>query len=90
MPISREEYEHGEIDATVYLLQLLRSYSDTAFSAIELSQIAANEGRNMEPAEIADRLNPLVAQATVECKEVGGVLYYIYRRRPLGFRPGGR
>lgn len=87
MPISRHEYESGEIEPSAYILQVLRGYSDTAFTLEELLTLAASEGRSLSRQQLLQIMHGLVEAGTAESKSLKDVVYYIYYKRPLGFRP---
>ena len=89
MPISRSEFERRQIDAIIYLEQLLRAFADTAFSVDELVELASREGRIFSRDDVLSAVDALVDEGKAEREDVNGVVYYIYKRRSLGFRHGG-
>jgi len=88
MPISRDEFERGEADPGAYILNLLRNNADTAFTLDELLQAASVEGHSFSSEQILEALERLIERGGVQSKMLKGVVYYIYHRAPMGFRPG--
>lgn len=89
MPISRDEFERRQINVTIYIEQFLRAFADTAFSVDELVEFASKEGRSFPKDEVLSAVDALVTQGKTEREDVNGVVYYIHKRRSLGFGRGG-
>ena len=78
MPISREEFESGQLDLTVPIKRALEANPDFAFSAQEIQERLADiVERNATEAEVAQQLNNLVEEGVVEVKALGGRRWYI-------------
>ncbi len=88
MPISRDEFERGEADPSAYVLNFMRNNADMALTVDELSQAASVEGQNFSSEQLLEALGRLVERGNAESKTLNGVVYYIYHRRPMGFRTG--
>lgn len=87
MPISRDEYEFGDVDIGLFILQFLREHSDYAFTAEELLKGLVSSARATSLDEVITALEDLVQSNKVESKNIKGVVYYRYCKRPLGFTP---
>ena len=87
MPISRDEYEIGEIDISLWVVQFLRERPDYAFTVDELSNALASSWRPSQGDELVRALEDLVESKRIECKNIKGIMYYRYYKRPLGFVP---
>ena len=87
MPISREEFEKGAVDPGLALLEFLRSNPELAFTLSELRDALSDSGINMEEEHLGSLIEELQKRGTIESKTVGGVVYYIYRKPRMGFRP---
>jgi hypothetical protein len=86
MPISRDEFEKGKIDPTLYaVLLFLESSADTAYTLGELLTELKSEGLSLSEKDLVSILNSLKARRRVESKTIDDVVYYIYRRT-IGFR----
>jgi hypothetical protein len=88
MPISRREFEGRRLDPSPYVEGLFQAYPDTAFTAHEIWDALGQQGRSIAEEEIDQILSTLITEGRIESADVGGVLHYIHRRRPLGFRLG--
>jgi len=87
MPISRREFERGRIDPISYVEdEIFRAYPDTAFTTDEILSISARQGRRISREELNQILAVLIQRGRIEIREMEGVIYYIYLKRPLGFR----
>ena len=85
MPISRREFESGELDAGFMVMDFLRSNSDDAYTADELVELIS-ESVDVNKEQMRDILDSLERQGKVEVRVMRGVIYYIYRKSRLGFR----
>ncbi len=86
MPISRSEFESGELDPGLLLIEYLRSNPDYAYTLDELKEYLISRGVHLTTEELGNVLNTLESRGRVELKVVVGVLYYIYRKT-ISFRP---
>ncbi len=86
MPISRGEFEKGDIDLRLVILEFLRSNSDYAHSLEEIIEQLISEGITPIYEEVNDMLTGLVNKKRLESKSISGVLYYMYCK-VVGFRP---
>jgi len=85
MPISRSDFESGELDPSLLLTEYLRSTPDYAYTLDELKEYLISRGVHLTTEELGNVLNTLESRGRVESKVVVGVLYYIYRKT-IGFR----
>ena len=85
MPISRGEFEQGEIDLRSIVVGFLRTNSDSAFSLEEIIGQLTSEGISSISEEVVIILTELVDKKRVETKSIDGVAYYIYCNI-IGFR----
>ncbi len=67
---------------------LLRDNSEMAFTVSEICDMLGERGGNALLEVVEQILLDLIREESVERKEIGGVLYYSYKTRPLGFRRG--
>lgn len=86
MPISRKEFESGELDPSLLIIEFLSSNPDYAYSLEELVEWLASRGVNVKVEELRAILRSLEEQEKVEVKMKVGMVYYIYRKPRLGFR----
>lgn len=86
MPISRREFEKGEIDPTFVLEEFLRSNSDTAYTAEELIIELASNRIALTREEVQSILRSLEAEGKIRLNTVRGVVYYVCEKT-VGFRP---
>ena len=86
MPISRREFEGGELDPSLLLIEFLRSNADYAYTVEELQSELAETGIDLTVEKMQDILNSLKNRGRIEAKTRYGVVYYIYSKR-IGFRP---
>ncbi len=90
MPSGRKEFESGELDPSLLLIEFLRSNPDCYYILEELIVELASRGINVKTEEMQDILQSLEKQDKVEAKTRTGVVYYIYQKLSLGFRAPGR
>jgi|Deesub1362A_J573_1020465.scaffolds.fasta_scaffold00246_2 acetate kinase len=86
MPISRREFESGELDPGLLLIEFLRSNSDYAYTLDELVRELGSKGIHMTGEDLRNILRSLEHRGRIESKIKYGVVYYIYRKT-IGFRP---
>ena len=86
MPISRREFESGELDPSLLIIEFLRSNPDNAYTMEELMEELASRGVNLTTGEMQNILDSLEKREKIEAKASIGVVYYIYRKPRLGFR----
>jgi hypothetical protein len=86
MPISRGEFEKGELDPGLLILEFLRSNPDYAYILEELIGELAKRGMDLTAEEAQSILSSLESRGRVEAKTIHGMVYYIYSKA-LGFRP---
>ena len=86
MPISRGEFEQGEIDLRLVIIEFLRVNIDSAYTLNEIIEELVSEGIACLEQDVVPVLNALVDNKRIELKSIGGVLYYMYFKA-LGFRP---
>lgn len=87
MPISRSEFDSGEPDPSLLVTEFLRSNHDYAYTMEELLAELALKGVSFTLEEVKSILSFLEKQEKVEVKMMRGMVYYIYRKPSLGFRP---
>lgn len=86
MPISRREFESGELDPSLLLIEFLRSNPDYAYTAKELIGELASKGMDLTKEEMQNALSSLENRGRIESKIIHGVVYYICSKT-MGFRP---
>jgi hypothetical protein len=97
MPISRREFEKGELDPSLLVEQFLRSNPDCAYTLQELmSELASkytlqelmsgmiSKGAQFSEDDLGSILERLSERGRIESKTIGGVLYYC-SRGAIGF-----
>lgn len=87
MPISGDEYELGEIDPSLFVLQFLRTNFPNAYTQDELLNILSSGEREVTQEELESMLKQLVEAEKIESKTIRSVVYYRYHKERLGFRP---
>ncbi len=86
MPISRKEFETGELDLSFLIIDFLRTNSDDAYNVEELVAELALKGMSLTVEKVQTILSSLESRGRVQTQTRDGVVYYIYSRR-IGFRP---
>lgn len=86
MPISRDEYEIGAVDIALFIVQFLRERSDHAFTEDELFNALASSPHATSRDELIRALEGLITSKKVESKNIGGIMYYRYCKKSLGFK----
>ncbi len=86
MPISRREFEQGEINLNTAITNYLRDNIDNAYILGELYEELLSEGFACSEEDVAHSLSELVDIKRIEVKDINGVLYHIYSTS-LGFKP---
>ena len=89
MPISRSDFDAGELSVEGMLVAFLRDNQDLAFTTIELIEALDAQGVQTRDDELVDALMRLESRERIESKEVAGTRYYCYKRS-LDFRPPQR
>jgi len=85
MPISRQEFEKVERDASLLAEEFLRANSDYAFTLAELAGEMASRGTDLTQERVRSILSLLEAWGRIESEARHGEVYYFYRGIP-GFR----
>ena len=80
MPISRSEFESGELDPGILIMDFLRSNPDYAYTVYELLEQLASNGVNLTDVEIEEILKSLESRGRIKAKAKSGVVYYIYNK----------
>ena len=83
MPISRQEFEEGRIDLGIPVAEYLSVRREDAFTAQEILEAMLQFGRRCTLAEVAQALEALVAQRSVQTKEFAGIPRYIISSRVI-------
>lgn len=86
VPITRDEFDTGELNLDATLLAFLREHSDAAFASNELVFELDAQGIPVSLDDAAAALSRLVERSRVDSKEIAAPIYYSYNRF-LGFRP---
>ncbi|MBE0415691.1 MAG: hypothetical protein IBX36_04025 [Dehalococcoidia bacterium] len=86
MPISRDEFERGELDPSLFIVDFLRSSPDYAYTLEELIAELASRGMDLAEEDLQDILSSLETRGRIESKTRRSMVYYIYRKPKLGFR----
>ncbi len=86
MPISRSEFESGELDPSLLIIDFLHSNPDYAYTVEELLEQLASSGIDLTGEEMQSILKSLESRGRIEVKTIDAVIYYIYSKA-LGFRP---
>lgn len=87
MPISRREFESGELDLSLLLIGFFHSNPDYAYTVEELIGELVSRGVSLSEEEMRNALSSIEARGRIESKTLrGGVVYYIYSKPGLGFR----
>jgi len=76
MPISRQEFEKGERDASLLVEEFLRAKSDYAFTLVELVGEMASRGMDLTQERAQSILNLLEAGGRIESETRYGEVYY--------------
>ena len=74
------------MDLFQYVEAFFRDYPDTAFTLEEILRELEEDGRRATTEEVVEALTNLTQRDRVGSTEVREMIYYIYIRRPLGFR----
>ena len=90
MPISGAEFELGHTEPTLFILEILRDCFPNAINESELFNKVASNRRDVSMRQLTDILHMLINSNKVECKSIENIIYYRYKKRPLGFRPDRR
>ncbi|MBI4287271.1 MAG: hypothetical protein HY671_02445 [Chloroflexi bacterium] len=90
MPISAKEFESGYAEPAIFILGVLQVVFPNAVSLEELRTEATSNRRELSSAQLKSILDGLVNDEKVESKTFEGVIYYRYKKRPLGFGMRGR
>ena len=81
MPISRNEFESGELDLTVHIMLILELDPESAWSAAELQEdIEGKLGSDFEQQVVLYALAALQTAGKIEHEEIWGVDYYCVTR----------
>jgi len=86
MPISGEEYELGEIDPGLFVVQFLHSNFPNAYAKDELLSILGSQRKEISQKELDSAIKRLVEAEKIESKPIRDTAYYRYHKKPLGFR----
>ena len=86
MPISRKEFEKGELDPGFVIEEFLRSNADLAYTADELVVELASSRIALKVGEMEGLLGDLEKRGRVSENRVRDVVYYIYHK-PISPRP---
>jgi len=86
MPISRKEFESGELNLSLLIIDFLHSNPDYAYTVEELVEELVSRGTDLTAEKVQTVLSSLENRGRVEVKEIHGVIYYIYNKA-MGFRP---
>ncbi len=80
MPISREEFNGGQLNFTIHVVAVLESISELAFSFSDVrEEVAARLGGLLpDERDLLLVLRTLEAGGVIECKHVGGQEYWQY------------
>jgi Fe2+ or Zn2+ uptake regulation protein len=76
LPISREEFDAGQIDLGIAISEFLTMRREDAFTATEILEQLIRFGRAATLAEVALTLESLVKLSRVESKEFSGSRWY--------------
>ena len=85
MPISRTEFEKGELDPSFVAEEFLRSNSDLAYTAEEVVVELASKRIALTVKEVEGILGELENHKRVSENRVRDVVYYIYHK-PISSR----
>ncbi len=84
MPISRTEFQKGELDPSFFVEEFLRSNADCAYTVEELIvELASKKRMALTAEEVRVILDSLETDKRVSAKMVRDVVYYIHRK-PFG------
>jgi len=86
MPISRKEFESGEVDPSLLVEEVVCSSPDYAYTVEELIIELASHRIGLTREEVQNILSSLEAQRKIKSNTVRGVIYYICEKT-MGFRP---
>ena len=86
MPISGEEFELGEIDPSLFLMQFLRDNFPNAYTQDELVSVLSSQRKQVAYEEVGSILKQLVEAEKIESKNIRDMVYFRYHKKPLGFR----
>ena len=84
MPIRRSEFDKGEIDPSLVVLEFFRGQRDLAFPLEEVHEALAKAGINIEIEILRGMVVDLESRGRLESKVVAGRLYYRYKTFRLG------
>lgn len=90
MPITRREFESGELKPNLLIVGFLKANPDYAYTAQELRTELGTKDLTLTLRETRNILRSLVEKETIEAKTIKRVVYYIYHKPRLGFRVEGR
>ena len=85
MPISRKEFESGELAPSFVIEEFLRSNSDLAYTTEELVVELASNRIALTVGEVEGILGDLENRGRVSENRVRNVVYYIYHK-PISSR----
>ncbi len=86
MPIRRQEFESGDPDPDIMVLEFLRSRPDYAYTLKELREFLATKEAGLAEKDLLEVPRSLQDREKVGAKTRRGMIYYIYRKPRLGFR----
>ena len=99
MPITRREFEKGQLDPSLLVEEFLRSNLDYAFTLTELMEGLASEytlaqllnglmskGAQFTAEDLQNIIDALVEKGRIESETVTDEVYYIYRKA-MGLKP---
>lgn len=79
MPISSSDFEKGDRDPSIVLMDFLRANPRVAFGVDELVGMLASVGRDLPRAEVERMISLFEYGGRVESRVIDGETYYRYR-----------
>jgi hypothetical protein len=84
MPIRRAEFDRGEIDPSLSILEFFKSQPHLAFTAEEVQDALERADRVTDIEIVRQMLLHLESRGRLESRVVSGRLYYAYKAITLG------